>query len=283
MTYLKTLPLLEGADVIIVDEGLNAEHARSLIAGWLQMWKDNDCNRSFELLSFSNPKSWYLSESNVFSASNVNIHDCYTVDVNAIHRKDFNVLENILKTKNLTSTVIIDCLSSLILYVGLQKALWFLENLRNQTSQLICVYRRDFGQCKVPRVERLGTTYVKLKTSTGARSNDNTNYKVEIVHQKLGGTILRQSELVNQCNATYEIRSIKIETQNNRNTDFVYESQKQKIESSFRIEMNASEMEQRKNTQLPYTLNVTNESKILYQPEDVDDIDEDDPDDDLCI
>ncbi|OAD54807.1 hypothetical protein WN48_06006 [Eufriesea mexicana] len=51
------------------------------------------------------------------------------------------------------------------------------------------------------------------------------------------------------------------------------------------IEINENEMKQRKETVLPYIIktDVTNTSKIHYHPEDIDDIDEEDPDDDLCF
>lgn len=107
---------------------------------------------------------------------------------------------------------------------------------------------------------------------------------VEFVHRKLGGTILRQREAVNQNNISYEIQTEKIEM-HSKKPDSSFENHKQTIESSFRIEINENEMKQRKETVLPYTLNAnaTNASKIHYQPEDIDDIDEEDPDDDLCI
>ena len=289
MTTIKTLPLLEGAKLIVLDEGVDAIFARQLIAGWIQMWKVEVPSRTFDLLSFSDPKSVYQNEPEPFLSSNVTISDYYTVDINtidinAIREKDFDTLEDILKVTKVKSTVIVDCLTSLILFVGLSKALWFLEKLSRQVPQLICVYRRDFVENKIQCIETLGSTYVKIEQFSGARKSNNFNYTVEFVHRKVGGSILRQRELVTQDSASYELQSEKIETQS-RKPNSVCEVHKQKIVSSFRIEMNESEMKQRQETVLPYTLNAngTNTSKIHYQPEDVDDIDEEDPDDDLCF
>ncbi|CAK9799091.1 hypothetical protein ANTQUA_LOCUS1855 [Anthophora quadrimaculata] len=258
MTSVKTLPLLEGAKLIVLDEGLDALYARTLIAGWIQMWKVKDPNHTFDLLLFSDPKSSYQSEPAPFLSSSVNIRDYYTVDINeldinTICKKDFYNLEYILKGVDTKSTVIIDCLTSLMLFVGKSKALWFLEKLNKLVPQIICIYRRDFIENKLVYIETLG------------------------------GGILKQQELVTQSITSYEIQSEKLEQ--NKKSESAYENYKQKIESSFRIEINEKEMKQRQETVLPYMINTNtvNVSKIHYQPEDIDDIDEEDPDDDLCI
>jgi len=192
-------------------------------------------------------------------------------------------LEHILKTVKLKprNTVIVNCLSSLVLYAGLAKALRFIEKLSKQVSQLICIYRRDLVQ-KIPAIETLGTTYVKLEKFTGINSTNNLIYTARLIHRKLGGSITCQTEIIKQDSISYQINAEKITTANARKSE-ANESQPVKIESSFRIEMNAREMEQRDKTPLPYTLNTTNTSRIFYHPDDVDDIDEDDPDDDLCF
>ncbi|XP_076756401.1 elongator complex protein 5 [Xylocopa sonorina] len=288
MTSIRMLPLLEGTKLIVLDEGVDAMYARMLIAGWLEMWKDKDPNRMVDLLLFSDPKSSFQNEPEPFASSNVNIYDYYTVDINeldinAICENDFNSLEHILRTVNVKSTVIIDCLTSLILFVGLSKALWFLEKLSKQVPQLICIYRRDFVQNKIPCIKTLGSTYVKIQKFSGTNINNNISYMVEFLHRKVGGGVLRQEEIVNQSNASYEIKSEIFEQ--SKKPDSVCENHKQRIESSFRIEMNENEMKQRNEVVLPYTVNTnaTNTSKIHYQPEDIDDIDEEDPDDDLCF
>ncbi|CAK9828559.1 hypothetical protein ANTRET_LOCUS6066 [Anthophora retusa] len=288
MTSVKTLPLLEGAKLIVLDEGLDALFARTLIAGWIQMWKVKDPSHTFDLLLFSDPKSSYQSEPAPFLSSNVNIRDYYTVDINeldinTICKKDFYNLEYILKAVDTKSTVIIDCLTSLMLFVGKSKALWFLEKLNKLVPQIICIYRRDFIENKLVYIETLGSTHVKIEKFSGIQVNKNLHYIIEFIHRKVGGGILKQQELVNQSITSYEIQSEKLEQ--NKKSESAYENHKQKIESSFRIEINEKEMKQRQETILPYMINTNtiNVSKIHYQPEDIDDIDEEDPDDDLCI
>ncbi|XP_033345585.1 elongator complex protein 5 [Bombus vosnesenskii] len=287
MTSIKTLPLLEGTKLIVLDEGVNAMYARKLVTGWIQVLKEKDSNCIFNLLLFSNPKSSYQCE--YFASNNVNIFDYYTVNVNngldisAISDKDFYNLKHILKTIDTKSTVVIDCLTSLILFVGLSKAMWFLQKLSKDVPQVICIYRRDFVQDKVSYIETLGSTYVKIQKFSGIIANNNTNYIVEFMHRKVGGGILKQQEIVSQNSTSYEIESKKLEQ--SKKSHPVYENPKLKIESSFRIEINENEMKQRKEVVLPYTANTntTNTSRIHYHPEDIDDFDEEDPDDDLCF
>ncbi|XP_014481161.1 PREDICTED: uncharacterized protein LOC106747779 [Dinoponera quadriceps] len=279
---MKTLPLLEGAKVIVIDEGLEALYARTLIAGWMRTWLEKDHNYSVDLLSFSDPKFWYNDEPKSFVSKNVQLHDYYSIDVDKVANEDIENLRHILETVNPHNTVIIDCLSSLVLYVGLTKTLWFIEKLSKHVSQLICIYRRDFIQNKIPAIETLGTTYVKLEKHVGISAINSLVYSTTFVHRKPGGSVLCQTEVITQDNATYQITTGSIVTPSDHK-DQAGTNQPVKIESSFRIEMNAREMEQRNKTPLPYTINAANTSRIHYQPDDVDDIDEDDPDDDLCI
>lgn len=251
-----------------------------LIAGWMRTWLEKDCNHNIDLLLFCNPKCWYNDEPFMFK--NMQLHDYYSINVDKLANEDLQNLKHILQTINPHNTVIVDCLSSLVLYVGLSKTLWFIEKLSKQVSQLICIYRRDFIQNKIPAIETLGTTYVKLEKHVGISTINSLIYSATLVHRKPGGSVLCQTEVITQNNVTCEITTESIIIPGDRR-DQVSTNQPVKIESSFRIEMNAQEMEQRNKTPLPYTISATNTSKIHYQPDDVDDIDEEDPDDDLCI
>lgn len=261
-------------------------YARRLIVGWLRMWQENNSNHSVDLLSFSDPQLWDM-KSELFTSKNVCLHNYYSLDVNTIVNKDAENLQYILKTikSKPQNTVIVDCLSSLVLYNGLARALWFIEKLRRQVSQLICIYRRDFIQNKVFAIETLGTTYVKLEKFFGITSINNLVYIAQLTHRKSGGSMICQTEVIRQDSTSYEITSEKVTAPKARK-----EENQPKVESSFRIEISSREMEQRNKTLLPYIINATNNtannkttSKILYEPDEDDDIDEDDPDDDLCF
>ncbi|XP_032682578.1 uncharacterized protein LOC116849491 [Odontomachus brunneus] len=280
---MKTLPLLEGAKLIVIDEGLEAIYARMLIAGWMHTWSEKDPNYDVHLLSFCNTRLWYNDEPKPFMSKNMQLHDYYSfINFDEVVNKDLENLTHILQTFTSSNIVIVDCLSSLALYVGLAKSLWFIEKLSKQVSQLICIYKRDFMQTNIPAIETLGTTYVKLEKCVGISVTNNLVYSTTLVHRKPGGSLLCQKEIITQNNITYQIISGSIITPIDHE-DQTNINQPVKIESSFRIEMNAQEMEQRDRTPLPYMMNAASTSKIHYQPDDVDDIDEDDPDDDLCI
>jgi len=257
-------------------------YATALIAGWINVWKEKNSDHSIDLLSFSDPKSSYDNEPELLTSMNVNLHDYFNAcPTENAEKKDLENLDHILDTIKIKprNTVIVNCLSSLVLYVGLGKALRFVEKLSKQASQLICIYRRDLLQIKVPAVETLGTTYVKLEKFAGINPTNNLVYNAKLAHRKSGGSVLCQTEIIRQDIESYQISSEKVRVPSSRKT----EPEPVKIETSFRIEMSAQEMAQRDKTPLPYTLNATNTSRIFYQPEDVDDIDEEDPDDDLCI
>lgn len=286
MSLVKSLPLLDGTRVIVVDEGLDMTHATALIAGWINVWKEKNSMYSIDLLSFSDPKAWYDNEPGPLTSTTVTLHDYFSAQPSAGNggnpeRQDLENLEYILKTVKLKShnTVIVNCLSSLLLYVGLRRAVRFVDKLSKQVSQLICIYRRDLGHIKVPAIETFGTTYVKLEKFLGINSTNTLVYNVKLVHRKSGGSVMCQVERIRQDIESYQINAEKVVDVSVCKT----EPEPPKIETSFRIERSAREMEQRDKTPLPYTLNATNASKIFYQPEAVDDIDEEDPDDDLCI
>ncbi|XP_071577947.1 uncharacterized protein Elp5 isoform X2 [Temnothorax nylanderi] len=203
MSLVETLPLLDGAKVIVIDEGLDVTHATALIAGWVNVWKEKNSDYNIDLLSFSDPKAWYDNEPKPLTSPNI----------------------------------------------------------------------------KVPAIETFGTTYVKLERFTGVNPTNNLIYNAKLTHRKSGGSMICQTEIIRQDIESYRINAEKVVVPSIRKT----EPEPVKIEASFKIEMSAQEMDQRDKTPLPYTLNATNTSRIFYQPEDVDDIDEEDPDDDLCI
>nr|XP_050848780.1 elongator complex protein 5 [Vespula vulgaris] len=286
MIKLKTLPLLDRTSTIIVEEDINVPYGKVLIAGWLQMWKEIEPNSIIELLSFANPKSWYLNGPKPYILNNVNISDYYTVELNKPKENFVNTLQDILARVTQKSIVFLDNLNSLILYAGLANSLQFVEKLNKKVERLICLFRKDCIPNKILSIETLGNTYVRLHKYCGMHSNNEFTYIANYIHRKSGGTIMLGSELVRQDIKTYEIQSENLKTQFNSGKNSTITNDASKIVSSFRIEINEHEMKQRENTLLPYvpaTNMANNECKILYIPDEVDDVDEEDPDDDLCI
>lgn len=271
MSLLSRLPFTEGAKTIVVEEGLDAAYGKCLIAGWIRSYAKN--SQTVEILAFGNTKRSYLNDPEPFSLPNVTIHDYYSQGFDEIiNTSDVDEIlhSSILNEK---SVIIVDCLSSLALRFGVAKASRFVEKLIRRTNQTICLCKRDFPDKRIPCVETLGTTLVKIEPSC------NSLYNVRITHQKVGGSVLHQTESVKQ-NDSYEIQSEKL-CDEEAAPDVVKNVE---MQASFRLEVNEREKEQRRNTQLPYTATIrSNESKIIYEPDKDDDLDEEDPDDDLYI
>ncbi|XP_035725378.1 uncharacterized protein LOC118443047 [Vespa mandarinia] len=286
MIKLKTLPLLDKTSTIIVEEDINVSYGKVLIAGWLQMWKEIEPNGIIELMSFVNPKSWYLNGPKPYTLDNVNISDYYTVEPNKPQKNFVNILQDILDRVTEKSIVFLDNLNSLILYVGLANSLRFVETLKKKVERLICLFRQDCIPNKILSIETMGNTYVRLHKYCGMHSNNEFTYIANYIHRKPGGKILLGSELVRQDIKTYDIQTENLKTQLNSGKNSTTTNDATKIVSSFRIEINEHEMKQRENTPLPYMSVINaenNKSKILYIPDEVDDLDEEDPDDDLYI
>ncbi|KAI4495015.1 hypothetical protein M0804_001216 [Polistes exclamans] len=286
MIKIKTLPLLDRTSTTIVEEDVNVPYGKVLIAGWLQMWTEVEPSSIIELLTFVNPKSWYLNGPKPYTLNNVKISDYYTVEVNKSQENIVNILDEILDRVTQKSIIFLDNLDSLILYAGLANSLRFVEMLNKKIERLICLFRRDCIPNKILSIETLGNIYVRLHKYHGMHSNNEFIYIANYTYRKPGGTILLGSEFVRQDIKTYEIQSENFKTQFNSEKNSMPTNGASKIVSSFRLEINEHEMKQKENTPLPYipaAQMVKNECKILYVPDDVDDLDEEDPDDDLCI
>lgn len=248
------------------------------------MWKSTGSNHPINFLLFISPISSYSYLFNIIGKDNLRIYDYHTQDVNNLYQAIEVDLDGMLKSNIASekSIVIINCLSSLILTVGLARTVRFVEKLSSRVRQLICIYRREFATEIIPRIETLGTTYVRLEQSKTIDMDNNISYEVFLTHCKRGGGILKKHAHIIQDAITYEIKSEKTPQINAPKSSVVSEPVI-KPRASFRIDMNARELQQRNNTPLPYILNgnLGNESKILYVPDEVDDFDEEDPDDDL--
>ncbi|KAH0566963.1 uncharacterized protein LOC123275397 [Cotesia glomerata] len=285
---ITSLPLMQDATFILIDEDVEEPCADNLIDGWMQMWSTANLSQQIHLLLFFNTKSHYNYLTTLFKENKLHIHDYCLEDLDKIYEKqDFNeICERIMKSSIVDekSIVVLNCLSSLIVNIGLARALRFVDKLSQRVSQLICVYRRDFGTQKIPKIETLGTTYVRLGKSSETAMNNEISYEVAMVHCKRGGGILKKHVVITQDPVSCEIKSENpVEFKAPVLVSQVVETSV-KPQASFRIDMNARELEQRNQTPLPYMQvikDATSESQIHYIPDKNDDFDEEDPDDDL--
>ncbi|XP_012282625.1 uncharacterized protein LOC105700918 [Orussus abietinus] len=284
MARIKSIASLKDARVIVIDEDLEATYARSLIAGWLSTWNERKTSRPIDLLSFSCPQRAVLNLPDPFRLIDMKVHDLYSIRPESTEVDECKKLENVIDLIRKDSTVIVDCLSGLTLSFGLKQALHFLNKLRFEVQQLICIYRRDFYNVGIPRIDTLGDFYIRLEQSSQVQSSKNYIYKALLLEWRKNPKY--QTELVEQDRLTYSIESTQVIVNTNRKVDVVKSDNVEKIQASFRIEIGPREMEQREKTVLPYTQvrdALRGESKIFYQPDETDDVDEEDPDDDLLF
>ncbi|XP_043466690.1 uncharacterized protein LOC122501363 [Leptopilina heterotoma] len=281
---MELLPLLEGAKFIIIDEGFEVPFAETLITGWLKMWEKRKPDCKINIISFSNPKYLYVQHFNSLTVNNVNVIDFYSTTSQDETDSFTEKLNEYFETDIIFDTVIINCLSTLSLSVGLEKAVLFIEKMKEKSKQVIGIYRRDFGKVNLPNIETMVTTYVKLDGHLKATQINDFIYEGNYTHRKLGGSVIRQTELVTQNVKTYEIKSTKILKDSVEKLRKTAPEKPKEVKASFRIEMNDQEMSQKNDTPLPY-IEVKNQNKstIFYQLEDFDDDEGDDLDDDLEI
>ncbi|XP_008556381.1 uncharacterized protein LOC103577504 [Microplitis demolitor] len=284
---ITSLPLMQDSKFIVIDEGVEESYADNLIDGWMQMWSTTNLTQQIHLLLFFNTKSHYSYLKKLFKDNKLHIHDYCTEDLDRIYeKKDFSInCDRILKSGiDEKSIVVINCLSSLIVNIGLAKALRFVDKLSQRVSQLICVYRRDFGTRKIQKIETLGSTYIRLGKPSETVMNNEIAYEVAMVHCKRGGGILKKHVVITQDPESCEIKSENpVEIKAPVVISKVVEPTL-KPQASFRTDMNPRELEQRNQTPLPYMQvikDATSESQIYYVPDKNDDFDEEDPDDDL--
>lgn len=262
---------------------MDAPFAETLITGWLKMFEKRRCDCEIDVISFANPKYLYVNHFNLLTLNNINVTDFYSINSNKTN-SFIERMEYYLQTAG-HDTVIINCLSTLSLSVGFEKAIWFIEKVKENSKQLICIYRRDFGKLNLPNVETMGTTYVKLEGHLKSTQINNYVYEGYFTHKKLGGSILHQTEIVTQDVKTYEIISTEILKDSIKKIKKPIQESTKEIKASFRIETNDQEMTQKRDTPLPYieAKNQNNQTAIFYEPEDLYDGEDEDLDDDLGI
>ncbi|XP_014216841.1 elongator complex protein 5 [Copidosoma floridanum] len=293
MAQLLNLPVNNGNSFIVVDEGIDATYAENLTIAWLQALRKKNIQEKVSMFLFSTPKCQLEKSLKASGLESVNILDYFSVDLqkedDKCQQRNIDLYENLMNNAldYADSVIVINCLSTLSLQVGPSKACKFVEKL-NQTHKttVFCIYRRDLAQ-SIPRIETLGNIYAKLRKAKKLAYESNINYEVSVTHRKAGGSIVRWNELVQQSMGDYSLVSERIPDAGVISMPEVLKPKETapKPQSSFRIEMSEQEMKQRDSVPLPYILpgNPGGESKIIYVPDEADDLDEEDPDDDLDI
>lgn len=263
--------------------GVDSNYAEYLFLSWIKVLREKNVQQPIKIFLFSNSK--YSLKKLIESANlnNVKIQDYFSID---LKNENQNIYEELIdfSRQNSDSIFLIDCLSTLALQIGIAKACTFVEKLyQSHKSQIFCIYRRDLC-LNIPRVETLGDVYIKLEKSRKLSFESNIHYQISVLHKKPGGGVARWNESVVQNTETYKLELGKISDNISKPEISSPSESTIKPQTSFRIEMSEEEIKQRDSVPLPYILPGnpgSGKSKIIYVPDDVDDLDEEDPDDDL--
>lgn len=264
--------------------GVDSNYAEYLLLGWLEAIRKKNFQQPVKILLFSNSKHSLQRLIESTNLANIEIEDYFSID---LQNEKVDLYEHLIDfTKQHSDSIfIIDCLSTLALQIGIAQACRFVEKLyQNHKSQVFCINRRDF-HLDIPRIETLGDVYIRLEKSRKLSFESNINYQISVLHKKPGGGIARWNESVRQNAETYNIELGKVIAEVPKTKINIPVETAIKPQASFRIEMSEEEIKQRDSVPLPYILpgNPGSGSKIIYVPDDVDDLDEEDPDDDLDI
>lgn len=240
--------------------------------------------RNVDYLLFSCTKISFVKKFRNSKNSNFKIHDFFSINLEEC-RYAADIIQKLKKLSDQQDSIfIVDCLCTLSLLIGIAETYKFVERLNRSKSLVVCIYKRDFDPKKFFRIETLGNVYVKLEKLRNSVFTNSILYKSSITHRKPGGSVIRWQEQIRQNIENFEIKAEPLKNiPEIRSTNKIEEPLKPA--SSFRLEVNEQEMKQRDSVVLPYTeaADPNKESRIIYEAEDIDDFDEEDPDDDLCI
>lgn len=195
--------------------------------------------------------------------SNINYHDEFNSD---------------LSKKSAKCSVIIDSVNQMALNMGWHESLKCLKRLQSDpnVNRLILVLHRD---CMLHTAKLQSHLHHMVNAII---SYDNTNPQKVWVKLKKGSKVLKSEELITYDNMSSSLRFTP-----------VIKEQKKEEETpkllpgnltTFKIEVDQSEKIHKDNLKLPYMSKIhEGESKVYYEPDAVDDWDEEDPDEDLDI
>jgi len=227
---------------------------------------------------FDDPAGWTSGDRNGFG---------YSTDLFS-YLKHFQGVERSAKSY----AVVIDSLSLLLLNSNLGSVCRMLQNLQKYSSylggresQLVCLLHTDVHEeIVVKSIEHLATCVVHVQPT---RQNSLNNISTSTIYKSPGGKITRE---LSQCTLSYETLDIREEIVQTNSQQRKTENQVHQLASklTFSVALRDSEKQSRAQLVLPYE-KIAGESpnssggKIIYEPDEADDYDDEDPDDDLDV
>ncbi|VDI22042.1 Hypothetical predicted protein [Mytilus galloprovincialis] len=192
--------------------------------------------------------------------------------------------------------VVIDSLTQLILYRSASYTcqvihkLAYTQCLGCEVEQVVCLLHEDLHDHMTSSlVEHTASTIIKMKKP----STDQHTHGCDVFHKKISGKITQITENFSLTD-NFEIKDVKevstvISLQSSADDSQVDPA----ANLTFNLTLTDKEKKARSQVKLPYTYDQqrqedtlsksVGEGKIFYQPDEIDDFDEEDPDDDLDI
>lgn len=197
---------------------------------------------------------------------------------NVVCHEDFNVdqLDRVTHTK---CSVIVDSINQMSLCIGWSECLKILKKLifSPHVLQLILIFHKD---C-LPHFSKLQINLHHL--ASAIVSYDTTDSSKIWVQLKKSGKIVKSEEIL-----VYDSKTTTLKSNIVIKKDLNKEEEPAKTTPSslttFKIEMDQTEKLEKYKLKLPYMSKINEgQSKVYYEPDFVDDWDEEDPDEDLDI
>lgn len=179
---------------------------------------------------------------------------------------------------NEKSTIVIDSLNQMVLCLGWSNFLKQLQRLRRNHNivQIIAVLHKDClsHTSKLHHMSHLASAIVAYDTK---ECN-----KVAITLKK-GGKVHISEEVLIYDEQTRVLKSLPVQNEGKRVMEAPQQPSPGSL-STFKIEVDQIDKMEKSKLQLPYMSKINHgDSKVFYEPDAVDDWDEEDPDEDLDI
>lgn len=247
---------VKAAPVILVEDDIN----KNIVPLLLEVTPSDKLSTIF--FCYEQPILW----KNVFRGqTNVILHEEFEI----------NLFDNYVSEK---CSVIIDSVNQMYLCLGWHMCLSIVKRLTSNSNvnKLILVLHKDCltSSSKI-------RTQLNHLASAIVSYDDHIHTKVNILLKK-GGKVVKSTEMLSYDTKTSALKSIPIV----KETKTENEPEKPSPEnlSTFKIEVDQTDKLQKYKLQLPYMSKINEgQSKIIYEPDAVDDWDEEDPDEDLDI
>ncbi|XP_022831386.1 elongator complex protein 5 [Spodoptera litura] len=250
-----TLFRLKSAPFVIIEDDAN----KNIIPLLQELVQEEKC---INLFCYEQPSSLWR---NVFINSNVKYHDEFNPDMYNMYTSE-------------KCSLIIDSINQMALCMGWNHCLQYLKLLQSNpnVNRLVLILHKD---C-LPHNSKLQTHLNHLVNVV--ISYDKTNAHKVWIRLKKGNKIIRSEEILSYDTKTSVLSLSPVIRQEEKEEE--PEKPLPANLSTFKIEVGQNEKIQKYNLKLPYMSKIhEGESKVYYEPDAVDDWDEEDPDEDLDI